>query len=385
MRHFAIAAVSAALTMATAADASHNRGSAVIPSIDSSGVLTLEATTFWRPSFVDQIGNVTITEPGGGSMNLFMGTRTTDTSDSRFTRSDQTASTSLDPNKPGLYTITWSSCCRVSGISNASASTFGTTSTIFWDGKNATSPITFDIQNIQPNVVRGAAYSDNLGVTSANGDTISYDDTVLGPSISSQAPGFSIDASGQITIPSGSTTAVLYPDNGSNDGADVAFSAEIIAKNSTGQTTGTVQFDWLFDAVDKGSNQVPSVSSVVVNATIGDMINEMVTGTDPNGDIVSLSFGTFTGPGGSIAGSSFTSTDGDPAKGTFKWDSTGFGPGTYIATIFGTDGGLTDSGTVTINLTAGGPTVPPIPVPAGFVLMGSALAGLGLMRRRQRR
>lgn len=380
MRFLAFAAA-AALFLAGAAEASHNRGSVLIPSISSNGTLTIEATSFWRTTGVGSVGGVSITGPNGFNQFLSLGSGAQDTSDSRFTRVDQSASTGIGSGGQGLYTISWNDCCRVSGISNAPESNMGTTSTIFWNGSSATKPIAFDIQNIQPNVVRGSNYSDNLDVVSPNGNTLSYDDSVLTVSITSQAPGFGISPTGQINIPAANTTN--YPENAFNIGADVAFSGEIIAKNG-GQTTGTVQFDWLFDAVAQGSNLVPDVADVVINAVVGDNINTNITATDPNGDPVTLTFISFNGPGGSIAGSSFTpGAPGSPVSGNFTWNSAGFTPGTYIATISGTDGGLTDQGTITINLKAR-TTVGVVPLPAGFILMGSALGGLGLMRRRRR-
>lgn len=153
----------------------------------------------------------------------------------------------------------------------------------------------------------------------------------------------------------------------------------------TGRSTGSVQFDWLFDAVATGANAVPDVGDVVVNATVGDMINTDITGTDPNGDAVTLSLLSFNGPGGAVSGATFTAgTPGTPVTGNFQWDSTGAAVGAYIATIRGSDGSLSDQGTITVNLSAAAIVPSAVPLPAGFLLLGSAMAGFGLMRRRRK-
>jgi hypothetical protein len=382
----AIAAIAA--MFAAPAMASHNRGSVLIPSIDANGSLTINATSFWRTTFVDRVRNARVTGPGiAGTRNLGVAAGTVDTSDSRYTRVDQSVSTSLAGLGAGTYTISWGNCCRVGGLPNGANGNFGTTSTIFWDGQNASNPITFDINNIQPEVVRGSAYSDNLGATSANGDVLSYDDTVLTVGITSQATGFNINGTGQIDIDAVSTATYVDNAQAQNIGADIAFSGEIKATSGGRQTTGTVQFDWVFDGVAQGANQAPDVADVVINATVGATINTNIGATDPQAlQNVTLSFVSFTGPGGAVGNSTFIpgapGNPTSPTAGAFGWNSTGFGVGTYIALISGTDGSLTDQGSITINLTAG-PS--PVPLPAGIYLLGAALAGLGAIRRRRRK
>lgn len=389
----AFATIAIAL-MASAAHASHNRGSVLIPSIDSQGVLTVDATSFWRNGAVSGITSVTITRPDATTLNLNTSqVGSNDTSDIRYSRRDDTVSSNTALTTPGLYKIGWSSCCRVGGILNANQSTESTESTIYWNGNNATKPITFNIETIQPNVERGNAYTDNLGATSDNGDTLTFDDTLLTQNITSQAPGFTIDGTGQINIPAAKTSD--YIDNPTaNIGADVAFSAQINASDGN-RTTGSVQFDWLFDGVapcDPNTtvcaNAPPSVSSVVIAATIGDYINTDVTGSDPDGaDNVVLSLTSFTGPGGAVLGGMFLAGAPDnPVNGNFQWDSSGFVAGIYTASILGSDGFLSDTGTITINLSkAGGPppNVPAVPLPASMWLLGGAVAGIGALRRRR--
>lgn len=382
---FFSAIISGAVVAVTAlpAAASHNRGSVMIPTIDGSGNLSVETTSFWRTSFPDRVSRVSITAPDGTSQTFNTVNQSTDLSDTRWARTDDDVNVSLSSvfgasATAGVYTISWGTCCRVGGLPNGADGDMGTTSTILWDGQNAVDPITFDIQNIQPNVVRGAPYSDNLDVTSADGNSLSYNDAYTPVGITSQATGFAIDASGQINI-AGADTAT-YADNpqAQNIGADIAFYGAIVASDG-GTEVANVQFDWVFDGVAQGSNQVPDVADVVINAMAGDSINTLITATDPNGDPIALSQISFNGPGGSIMGSTFLDNGDD--TGTFTWDSTGFAVGTYIATILGNDGGLTDQGTITINLTAGGPGLSQVPLPAGMVLMLSGLAGLGVARK----
>jgi len=387
-------ALVAGLGAAPVAEASHGRGAAIVPSVDATGTLTLDMASFWRRegstpvcTFPHDCISGTVSKVGGGFSSSFgTGTTSQDLSDARRAEVRQTSTVDISTGGSGLYEIEWGSCCWQGGVDNLSSSSYGTRSTIFWDGSTASQPIVFDLENIQQEVVRGQAYSDNLDAIAASGLVLSYGDTTSGNTgVAGKAPGQDLDSSGNLTITAAATTS-SYPDNGTT-GADVAFQGKITASTATGDERGSIEFYWVFDGVDQGSqpNQTPTVSDIVVNATVGDTINEMVTGTDPDvGDTVTLSLSNFFGPGGIAPGNeTFTSTPGNPANGTFTWDSTGFGVGTYIATIFGTDGTVGDNGTITINLTSG--TVPPIPLPASAFLLGAAgLSLFGLSRRRRR-
>lgn len=305
----AVLGASAALSLD--AQASHFRGGALVPSVNANGLLTIESTTFWRPTFVSQAFPSV-----SGIGNAVQTSNTIDTSDSRFTVRRQTHTIQL-PNA-GTFDINWPGCCRVAGINNAAQSSWAMNSKIFWDGSTANTPILFDFAAIQPEVVRGATYNDNLGATSGNGQTLTYDQA-LNLNISSQPPGFQIDPNtGALSIPSANTAG--YVDNTSNDGADYAFSGNIF--NADGSQ---VEFDWLFDAVDTGSgNLAPDVNDLVVNALVGDLINETITATDPNtGDTVTLNLSNFFGPGVNLSPTFTPGASGNPTSGTFAWDTAG--------------------------------------------------------------
>lgn len=357
------AAVASALT-AGSASASHFRGAALVPSVDANGVVTVDAKSFWRTGFVGAVGSISVS---GGISATRTVINPTDFSDSR--RAEVTEQFQFRLPSAGLYTMSFSSCCWVNGVANANGGSFGTTSTIYWDGSSANTPIQFDLENIQQQVIGGSAYSDNLD---AVGVGLTYDDTHLSTGVTSQARGFDIDATGQVTMSAASTA--LYTDNTSgNEGADEAFSGKINAGDNS-----SVEFVWVFDTVDstQATNLAPEITDVVINALVGDTIDQTLQVSDPDGDPVTTSFLSFLGTGGAVGNSTF-----DPNTLEFSWDSTGFGPGQYTATFGASDGSLTDQGTITINLSAR-PTGN-VSEPSALIIAGAGLLGLASLRRRR--
>lgn len=350
------------------ADASHFRGAAIVPTVSATGLLTIEATTFWRKNAADVLG-VNIS---GGVGFLNPGTTSLDTADSRFDRRTSTYSVQL--TGAGTYDISMSSCCRVEGIANwapgSSSVSWQMDSRIVWNGTTANAPILFSFTSVQPEVLRGANYSDNLGATSGSGHTLTYDAALNG--IPVQALGLVVNpTTGQLSIPAASTAQ--YADNPTgNTGADQAFSGTI--KSSDGSF---VEFDWLFDGVDSTSNQAPDVNDVVINALVGSTINHTMTATDPENDPLTWDLLNFFGPCGTLNASFNAATQ------AFSWDSTGCGVGTYIAQVRASDGSLTDVGTITINLNQ---QTPPTGVfePATLLTFGAGLFGIGAAVRRRR-
>ncbi|SLN24519.1 hypothetical protein PEL8287_01121 [Roseovarius litorisediminis] len=369
---FAVLALSA-----TAASASHFRGGTLIPSVDANGLLTVTGESFWRKNSFGAINNITVTGPGGSVTDV----RTNIVSDDAVTDSRRLSvveTFEAQLTRAGTYTISFSSCCWVGGVpNNTTTSSFGLQSVIVWDGQTATTPINFSLNNIQQEVSRLSAYSDNLGVTGPGPFT--YDDTFLATGLGSNPAGYDIDSNGTITMPLSTTSAILdntsNTGSGINEGADLAHSGQINSADGS-----SVQYVWVFDATNAAGNNSPDVDDVVINAVVGDNINTLITAIDPDGDPVTLSLTSFNGPGGAVGNGGFVDNGND--TGTFTWNSNGFAPGTYIAAILGSDGSLTDTGSIRINLTAR--TGGQVPLPATAYLMIASLGALGAMRRRKK-
>jgi hypothetical protein len=362
--------------VAGTAGASHFRGGALIPSVDANGLLTIQETTFWRKTFVDTLGGVSVTGVGTAMVTPTV----VDQSDSRYAVVTRTHSIQL--TSAGTYDIGGGSCCRVSssGLGNWTGSSFDRDSRIVWDGTTATTPINFTFSTIQPEVSRlaGNDYSQGLNATSPDGLTLTYNQD-LNVNINSQVPGFTVDpTTGLMTIVGDANRAQITDHTAAqNPGADAAFSGNILASNGS-----FVEFDWMFDGVDAASNQAPVVADAIINALVGPgPISHIFTALDAeDGALLAAASwdpNLVLGAGFIHALPTFNT-----ATQALSWDTTGYAPGTYLIQARAFDSqNVGDFGLLTVNLS--NPTNPPtgIPLPGSIFLFGLGLAALGWKRK----
>lgn len=374
--NFKLAAVTAGIAMAlagTTAEASHFRGGAMIPTVSASGLLTVNATSFWRPTSVSNINGI---NSSAGTLTQ-VGSQVNDTSDARFTKVSSTHTLQLPGS--GTYTISASSCCRVSGPINSASNSWTLNAAIFWNGSSANAPILFNFSNVQPEIVRGVAYNANLNAQAGAGLTLTYDQA-LNPGIFSQPPGFTINpATGALSIPASSTTLANYPDNVSNPGADAAFSGNIKASDGS-----FVQFEWDFDAVAAGSNTAPTINDQIINALVGATVTTTLTATDdglpnPPNALSWTAIGLLGGLGTCTNAPTFNTT-----TQAFQWNTANCTPGSYIYQVQASDSEKSDFGTVTLNLAIGNGGGASVPEPTTLSLLGLGALSLGVFSRRRK-
>lgn len=163
----------------------------------------------------------------------------------------------------------------------------------------------------------------------------------------------------QLVIPNAASGTVNFNAQLDIRKADGSGSLPVVALNGVIGDQGT-------------TNQPPSVTSAILDITLPQGVDHTFAATDDGVPTPGLTWAldSFTGPGGGNAPTL------NAATGQFQWTPGSAKGGQYIASVTATDaGGLSGSGTLTINVT--------VPEPSTIALLGLSVVGLvGLARRR---
>ncbi len=334
------------------AAASHFRGGNVNVQVTAQGIATFTYETLWRKGSAffpfDGVGRIqffaatdvsrvsplrTVT-PSIGNTTVFR-----DVSDPAFDFRRQVVVVDLPALglAQGRYVARWENCCRIGGIANAPESSFSLEAVVLHDGTANGSPVLNS--RILTVVGKGLPYRQNLNAFDPDDKPLSYAFLVgssrpnLGPS--SQVPGITLDAAGQIEI-SAQSTATLRDVNPFNPAGDYVFKVRVIDADGVFS-----ERDVLLDVVAT-ANQPPDLLPIGHRVLeVGESLVLPVGATDPNPvDRVGLRTSEL------LPNMVFVSTPGNPATGTLAFRPTADQVGVIGVNVEAQDNGvpvLTDS------------------------------------------
>jgi outer membrane protein OmpA-like peptidoglycan-associated protein len=300
------------LTFAAPASASHLKGGSVSAAIGANGHLTGEAELIYSngaacPSSPAGLPPVQVAGPAGFSASPAF----TSVVMAACLPSTKTARGAFDVDlssaPDGTYTVTFSSCCRVTPIANVSGGGSGSTSykaTIHKSGATVTGTPTL-MSNVALGVSTHAAYEQNLNAVSPDGSALTYtllqSATPAQPDYDATAPDTNLvvlDPTGHVSIPAGTTSGLVAGDY---------YVYKVRVANAAGDSA---EREILLTV---SNNNVPALagSSSPVTVTAGTTATLNFTATDPDGaQVVTIL------PAGLPAWASLSATAGNPAAAT---------------------------------------------------------------------
>ena len=295
--------------------ASHYRGGSADWTVTSGNTVQFEIITAWRSPTSSGWGQTWFYGDGAnggrvGGNGTNLGTFT-DSTGRAYSIYRNTLSHTYSSNTT-TYTAYFSSCCRISGIQNASSSYRVESIVNLGGGNNTSSPAIGSPQMIQ--MVGGAQNSVQLAVV----DPDTGDSTTCTWANSSQAGSGLTAPPSWLSLSSGCLLTGTPP-----SGASI-WSYAIRVTDSYGAVT---QFEGMIEIVTGSPPNCTGGGNFT--ATVGQPFSTSFTGTDPLGG--SLNFQLLSNPPGSALTSSGGPT---PASTTFNWTPTAsdFGQ-TYAATV----------------------------------------------------
>jgi hypothetical protein len=249
-------------------------------------------------------------------------------------------------NEPGLYTISWTSCCRVGEGSNFGQSNFGLFAAVNYDpARPSSSPQFYDLPLF--NFKAGAPLSYSLNVIDPDGHLITYS---LATPVGEAATLYDQMIATGFSISSGGVISWTDPQEG------IWLVNVKLAERINGQYTGAyVLREYLLNINGQVDNSPPVFVPIPAKSIPEEnLLQFTVQATDAEGHSVKLQATGLP----LLLGASFTQTGfGATATGTFSWTPPAGSSGTYTIVFVATDNAnfpLSSQLNVEITVTVGG-------------------------------
>lgn len=256
----------------------------------------------------------------------------------------------------GPFTVTGSSCCRISSLINAGDDSFVITAVVDLRGSNVGSPVSSIPVILQ--MAQGGLNSIQVAAADPDSDPLTYRmatavESGIGAVASAGGQALAISSSGLLTWNTVSTVV------GQKYAAQV-----IVLENHPGGTSGRIPLDFIIEITGGTLNRPPTATGPVgpIVVPVGVPFAGTITGTDPDGDI--LTAGVIGLPSGSTLVPPSGSSGASPLSLAFSWTPTAADKGSAkaITFLFTDPAGLQAQHTLAISVPVNAPptiTCPP--------------------------
>lgn len=324
-------------------------------------------TEAWRASFVGSL-NYNL---GDGSFHSSTTNRSTigtfsDAAGEQYTLLTSTLTKTYASNS--VFTVSGSSCCRISTLVNAADDNYTLTSTVDLSASNAGdtgSPVA------QAPVIISWPQGPNtfqLPFADPDQDTVTVTQNIGA-------------GSGIPTVPTAGGNALSVSPSGviSWDASSAPLNSKYAyAVNVTeDDSAASIPLDFIIEVNGQGgaNNIAPTVDGASFTLEVGDTLNHIVTGTDPDASPSPLTWdpiNTILGP------ETVTNALFDQNTQQLLWDTAGYSLGVYTFFISNFDGLANGVGQIVVNLTEVS-----VPEPGALAILAVGLVGITVIRRRR--
>ncbi len=302
------------LLTAGTAHASHFRGASLVWKKLASPANTIELTLTesWRTGSISSLSYGW----GDGSAGFNMSGYTIIANDPSFTTIRKVITHTY--STAGPFTVSGSSCCRISNLVNAADGSESVAAIVDLRGGNAGPPVITSPIILQ--MVKGGVNNIQLGNSDVDGDTVAFrmatsSESQISYVASAGGKSLSVSSSGLLTWDTSSTaTGQLWAVQ------VIANDNHLITPGVFGQSR--VAFDFIIQIVDGSINHPPVASGDAgpFTAVVGQLFTNAITGTDQDGGNLTV---THQGlPSGATLTPASGTTAPQPLAATFSWTPT---------------------------------------------------------------